>query len=337
MAFRSFDTLDKHGCIGVGGYAYIYLVSPTIVVKTLSTSAATGARISWNASLRFPTISSSHSAQTRHSSTASMSARSEKITISLADLSVLRIMRTPHLLPGGYNSSLTSALEYVEKMGFCHNDLNTSNCLLDQGLNLKLSDFRRATTIGHLLEHSRAPWAMQLAAGPLQGTYGLCSARTEQFAVGSLLYYMVYGHKPYEDVNLDWPGLETRFEQMKFPELNRHEVFDGLILGCWYNVYPTMALVAYDFKRKTKDFASTMEYETTDGLKETKTCEALVRKGILGPELALSYQPLWQKYLHALKSSTFVWHYLVGLPRRIWFWAWFLNLGFGCRKGFGQP
>lgn len=35
MAFRSFDTLDKHGCIGVGGYAYIYLVSPTIVVKTV--------------------------------------------------------------------------------------------------------------------------------------------------------------------------------------------------------------------------------------------------------------------------------------------------------------
>lgn len=83
-----------------------------------------------------------------------------------------------------------------------------------------------------------------------------------------------------------------------------------------------MALVAYDFKRKAKDFASTMEYETTDRLQERKTCEALVRKGILGPELALRYQPLWKKYLHALKS-TFVWHYLVGLPRRVWFWSWF--------------
>lgn len=42
------------------------------------------------------------------------------------------------------------------------------------------------------------------------------------------------------------------------------------MLGCWYNVYPTMALVAYDFERKTKDFASTMEYETTDRLQGEK-------------------------------------------------------------------
>lgn len=43
---------------------------------------------------------------------------------------------------------------------------------------------------------------------------------------------MVYSHKPYEDINLDWPELERRFEEMKFSELNRHEIFDGLIFGC---------------------------------------------------------------------------------------------------------
>lgn len=43
---------------------------------------------------------------------------------------------------------LTSALEYVEKLGFCHNDLHASNCLLDENLNLKLTDFGRATTVG---------------------------------------------------------------------------------------------------------------------------------------------------------------------------------------------
>ena len=117
---------------------------------------------------------------------------------------------------------------------------------------------------------------MKLTAGPLEGTYGLCSARTEQYAVGSILYFMVYGHKPYEDINLDGPELERRFEKMEFPGLGRHEIFDGLILGCWYNVYPTMALVAYDFKRKTKDIASITEYETIDRTMERKNCEALI-------------------------------------------------------------
>ncbi|EEP79471.1 predicted protein [Uncinocarpus reesii 1704] len=207
-------------------------------------------------------------------------------------------------------------------MGFCHNDLNTTNCLLDGNFNLKLTDFGRATTVGQFLEYTSAPWAMRLKAGPLKGTYGLCSARTEQFAVGSILYFMVYGHKPYEDTNQSGLELERRFEEMKFPDLGRHEIFDGLILACWHNVYPTMALVAYDFKRKTRDVASIPEeYEIIDRSKERKTCEALIQKGILGPEWALCFQPLWRKYLHAAKSM-FIWHFLISLPRRIRFWLW---------------
>lgn len=69
-----------------------------------------------------------------------------------------------------------------------------------------------------------------LPAGPLKGTYGLCGARTEQFALGTLLYNMVYGHQPYDDIDLknqDPEELERRFQDMEFPELGRHDVFDG--------------------------------------------------------------------------------------------------------------
>jgi hypothetical protein len=48
-------------------------------------------------------------------------------------------------------------------------------------------------------------------------------------------------------------GWDRRFGEMEFPELNRNDVFDGLISDCWHNFYPTIALLAYDFKRKTKD------------------------------------------------------------------------------------
>lgn len=215
---------------------------------------------------------------------------------------------------------ITSALGYVEKMGFCHNDLHASNCLLDEGFNLKLADFGRAATIGQPLKGTLPPRAKPILAGPLKGTYGLCSARTEQFAVGTLLYFMVYGHEPYDDLILSSAEWDRRFGKMEFPELNRHEVFDGLIAACWHNVYPTMALVAYDFKRKTRNFALDEEYNATaDSATETQACERLIRRGLLGPELALHFQPGWRRYIHAIvKKSMSIWQCF--LQRSFWIW-----------------
>ena len=125
---------------------------------------------------------------------------------------------------------------------------------------------------------------------------------------------MVYDHEPYDDIPLSLTEWNRRFWELEFPDLNRHEVFDDLISACWHNVYPTMALVAYDFKRKTKDIASIIEYENIDYAKERKTCEALLRRGILGPDLARRFQSFWQIYTG---RSTVIWQILVGLPQRI--------------------
>ncbi|PYI31932.1 kinase domain protein [Aspergillus indologenus CBS 114.80] len=213
---------------------------------------------------------------------------------------------------------ITSALEYVERMGFCHNDLHASNCLLDRNFNLKLADFGRATTIGQPLEGTLPRRAKPIRSGPLTGTYGLCSARTEQFAVGTLLYFMVYGHEPYDDRILSAAEWDRRFGESEFPDLNRNGVFDGLISACWHDVYPTMALLAYDCRRKTKGMVSNAEYVLIDSEKETRTCKALIRRGLLGPEWALRFQPTWRRYLQALvKKGKSIWEWF--LQR---FWAW---------------
>ncbi|KAL5334932.1 kinase-like domain-containing protein [Aspergillus crustosus] len=214
---------------------------------------------------------------------------------------------------------LTSALAYVEKMGFCHNDLHASNCLLDENSNLKLADFGRATTIGQLLEGVLPPRAKPIRAGPLKSTYELCSARTEQFTVETLLYFMVYGHDRTDDITLSAAEWDRRFGAMEFPELTRHEVFDGLISACWYNVYPTMALLAYDVKRKTNNMASDAEFIRSGSAKEAKSCEALIRRGLLGPELAFKFQPAWRRYLHMFfERSISVWKYFV---QKDWSWS----------------
>lgn len=128
---------------------------------------------------------------------------------------------------------------------------------------------------------------------------------------------MVYGHEPYDDIVLGAVKWDRRFGKEEFPELDRNEVFDGLISACWYNVYPTMALVAYDFKRKTKDMMRDAEDIFIDSKKE-KTCEALVRRGLLGPELVLCFQLTWRRYLDTIvERSVFIWKRF--LQR---FWAW---------------
>ncbi|KAL4876405.1 hypothetical protein BJY04DRAFT_199908 [Aspergillus karnatakaensis] len=199
-------------------------------------------------------------------------------------------------------------------MGYCHNDLAPRNCLLDRNLNLRLCDFDLADTVGQLLEGTRAPWARHLVAGPLKGTYGLCGTKTELFALGTLVYYMVYGCESYEEENLacDNPSeLHRRFDHFGLPDLNRHKVLNLFVSSCWHNVFPTMAGAVYWIKRETKDFALEAVPVVVDYAKEKRNCEKLIRQGLLGSELALAFQPAWRRCLHSFvgKASS-LWYSL---------------------------
>ncbi|PGH29097.1 TK/ABL protein kinase [[Emmonsia] crescens] len=346
MGFHYADTLEKHNWVGGGLDAYIYHVSPAIVVKTVRrdrTPDEEAAEHPFIKEIAFYKCLNERQDRcsnivecflalpdhiflsycTHQSITPRFYERQEREASSNGihgRLIRVKEYEDPALI-ARWIQQITSALEYVEKMGFCHNDLHASNCLLDKDFNLKLADFGRATTIGQFLEGTLPPRAQPILAGPLKGTYGLCSARTEQFAVGTLLYFMVYGHEPYDGIVLSPAEWDRRFGEMEFPELYRHKNFDDLILACWHNVYPTMALVAYDFKRKTKDIASIAEYEIIDRTRERRACEALLRRGILGPDLALRFQPFWRKYIY-LGTGLLLWRNLIDLPRRIRFWLW---------------
>jgi hypothetical protein len=43
---------------------------------------------------------------------------------------------------------------------------------------------------------------------------------------------MVYGHEAYDDIVLGAAEWDRRFGKGEFPELDRNEVFDGLISAC---------------------------------------------------------------------------------------------------------
>ncbi|PGG99673.1 CAMK protein kinase [Helicocarpus griseus UAMH5409] len=314
------DTLEKNVCVGTGSSCVVYHASPTIVVKAVRRSNMEE-KHPFLREIEF--IKALHERQDRCTdiiecflalpdhiflsycefNQLGRRLNERQICETLSDGSpgrVISVVKFDDLsLVARWIQQVSSALEYIENMGFAHNNVHPRNCLLDRSLNLKLADFDYTTTIGQWLTSSYAPWARMLPAGPLKGSYGLCGARTEQFAVGTLLYNLVYGHQPYDDLDLknqDPEELERRFQEMEFFELGRHEIFDGLISACWYNVNPTMALLAYDFKRKTKALASPLEteYLPIDTVKEKETCEALIQKGLLGPDLARQFQrPVW--------------------------------------------
>jgi serine/threonine protein kinase len=338
-----FDSLEKHDCVGCGNKSIVYKVSPTIVVKKARQNSdenhAFLREIEFYRCLakrqdRCPDIVECFLALPDHLflfycdlNRVDLRYSEHQEREKCADGFPGRLIRVNHnessALIARWIQQITSALEYVEKMGFCHNDLHPRNCLLDQNLHLRLCDFDRATTVGKFLEGVYAPWARELVAGPLKGSYGLCCARTEQFAVGSLLYFLVYGHEPYEDLDLanQNPGeLSRRFGRMEFPELNRCgvDVFNEFISACWHNVYPTMTLAAYDIKRKTKYVAlDAAETEIVDCAKEGKACETLIRQGLLGPDLASRFQPAWRRYLLVIAAKfTSIWRSLINLLRR---------------------
>lgn len=236
------DPLEKNDCVGFGSKSLVYKVSPNIVVKTAS--KAEEEEHPFLREINFYKCLNERQDRCPHIVECFL-ALPDHLFMSYCDLNRLDLRFSEHqereersdgfpgrlrrvhsyedpALVARWIQQITWALEYVEKMGLCHNDSHPRNCLLDRNLDVKLCDFDRSTIIGQYLEDVFAPRARKLTAGPLKGSYGLCCARTEQFAVGTLVYYMVYGHEPYEDVDLakQDPGeLSRRFGYMEFPEL----------------------------------------------------------------------------------------------------------------------
>jgi hypothetical protein len=82
-----------------------------------------------------------------------------------------------------------------------------------------------------------------------------------------------------------------------------------------------VALLAYTFRKRTDESALNAEYIPIESAKERETCEALIQRGLLGPSLALQFQPSWKRYLNAIVEKTgvrLIWWRLFNLARGFW-------------------
>ncbi len=175
---------------------------------------------------------------------------------------------------------LVSAAAFLEKLCIAHNDLHPRNLLLDQWLNMKLSDFDSFGKIGEDLPGAPAPYARVLKHGPNRGGFGQCGARTEQFAIGSILYFMLYGYEPYEDTDLDGDEIIDRFQDMRFPELREEDVLEKFVQKCWFEQFPSMNALKSEVLASTSDVATKVEVAQVGSAKEKEICKGIVRSGL---------------------------------------------------------
>ncbi|KJZ70618.1 hypothetical protein HIM_10006 [Hirsutella minnesotensis 3608] len=140
---------------------------------------------------------------------------------------------------------LSSAAACLEALGYAHGDINPQNILLDDYDQIKLIDFDHSLRVGDMLDIGYEPYVRQhreLSGG----IYGIAGPVTEQFALGSVFWYMTRGSELYSD--LEGPDQVDRLLDGNFPTTDPQDPIDQIIQNCWHGFYLRIADLVDDIK-----------------------------------------------------------------------------------------
>jgi serine/threonine protein kinase len=212
-------------------------------------------------------------------------------------------------------NDLAQAVAFLESLNLAHGDLRPENILLDRD-RLKVSDFDCTAEIGTDFEACMPPYGRILNSDdePDQGrcgSSGFIGPRTEQFALGSLFYFINYGFEVYGDRCLTANPREhgrkvvDLLQNMEFPNLDGDPFIDDIINKCWHNKYATIAeLAAYTetLLPGRKNRREIGENRTAEDFSSKKAfCQSLERRGLLhmlssGEPGQLGFTIEWYRY-----------------------------------------
>ena len=184
-------------------------------------------------------------------------------------------------------AELTDAIAWLESIGYVHGDLRPPNLLLDSEDHLKVVDFDNASKTGSVFDGCQPPYARVLGdeAAEDRGTFGYHGPRTEQFAIGSVFYYMTRGYEPYDD---EWlgedhgPMVVDLLQAKKFPRMSE-DATDNMIQKCWHGEYESINSLKLEVMRLHRyiglGMAKAMPEEEYEARRQE--CRTLVKLGVL--------------------------------------------------------
>ncbi|KAF1987441.1 kinase-like protein [Aulographum hederae CBS 113979] len=124
-----------------------------------------------------------------------------------------------------WRKQAAECVAFIHSQGVVHCDLHPNNSLLDKNLDLLICDFSGAL-FGELDGKAMESTRFWLPRDPLSDP----NQRTDIFALGSVMYFIMTGRQPYEDLSDD--EVTARFRKVEFPDVE--EIVCGrTINGCW--------------------------------------------------------------------------------------------------------
>ncbi|KAG6202776.1 hypothetical protein E4U50_006084 [Claviceps purpurea] len=141
-------------------------------------------------------------------------------------------------------TQIASALSWIEGLGFVHGDLRPANILLTANENIRLADFDTSVKIGEELEAASDPF-VKLNKGFKTPQAG---PNTEQFALGSCIYTIRFGHIPLDGV--DPPDRVQKLMNNELPSTENDAEFGGVTERCWQGQYASVSDAYDDIKAR---------------------------------------------------------------------------------------
>ncbi|KAL8718348.1 MAG: hypothetical protein Q9225_004508 [Loekoesia sp. 1 TL-2023] len=193
----------------------------------------------------------------------------------------------PYSLRTQWMSALASGIAWLESLGYAHGDLRPENILLNDKSHLKIADFDCTDLIGSYFDTCIPPYGRILGkeAGPARGTSGKLGPRTEQFALGSIFYYINYGFEVYDDCDFGpdhGPIVVDRLQKKIFPELNRFHEIDLIIGDCWHGRFTSIAHLRETIVTKfANDYRGPEAMSEMEYAVKRENCRQLLDEGIL--------------------------------------------------------
>lgn len=126
---------------------------------------------------------------------------------------------------------LFDAVRFIHSRNVLHGDISCNNVFLDDNLDVKLGDFAGSAIDDH------PPLICYETSHELPGEEDI-SAMTELFALGSTVYEIMTGVKPYKE--LPEHEISAAFSEARYPDLGTVPVFRSTIMRCWSQSYATV-------------------------------------------------------------------------------------------------